>query len=310
MKIKNIGIYGLGKMGKNIALNMLYKGYGVVAYNRSEKPRKEVEKKGAIAVPSLKELVSKLKSPRVIWLMLPSGDPTGDAILELSSMLSLGDIIIDGSNSRYKDTVQRYKILRSKGIKMLDAGCSGGPSGALNGMCTMVGGDKEVYLELEGLFKDLSVKNGALYTGKSGSGHYVKMVHNAIEYGFMQSLAEGAELLDRGPYSDLDLKEIFKLWNNGSVIRSYLVELSARAMKDYPKLENVEPYVEDSGEGRWSVDAAVEYAIPLHVISSSLFERFNSRSKKRISNRLLAALRLEFGGHAIKTKSAPNRKNI
>lgn len=302
MKIDKIGIYGLGKMGKNIALNMLDNGYKVVAYNRSPEPRIEVSKKGAIAVSSLKELVGKLAAPRIVWLMLPSGDATSDAINELSSMLEKGDIVIDGSNSRYKDTLERYNVLKANGIKMLDAGCSGGPSGARNGMCIMVGGEREVYGELKDFFRKLSVSDGSLYTGSAGSGHFVKMVHNAIEYGFMQSLAEGAELLDRGPYKDLNLKDIFKLWNNGSVIKSYLVELSARAMEHYPSLEGVEPYVEDSGEGRWSVDTAVEYAIPLHVISSSLFERFNSRSKKRISNRLLAALRLEFGGHAIKTK--------
>ncbi len=302
MKIDKIGIYGLGKMGKNIALNMLDNGYKVVAYNRSPEPRIEVSKKGAIAVSSLKELVGNLAAPRIVWLMLPSGDATSDAINELSSMLEKGDIVIDGSNSRYKDTLERYNVLKANGIKMLDAGCSGGPSGARNGMCIMVGGEREVYGELKDLFRKLSVSDGSLYTGSAGSGHFVKMVHNAIEYGFMQSLAEGAELLDRGPYKGLNLKDIFKLWNNGSVIKSYLVELSARAMEHYPSLEGVEPYVEDSGEGRWSVDTAVEYAIPLHVISSSLFERFNSRSKKRISNRLLAALRLEFGGHAIKTK--------
>ncbi len=302
MKVGKIGIYGLGKMGKNIALNMLENGYAVVAYNRSPEPRAEVAKKGALAVSSLKELVDNLKAPRIVWLMLPSGDATTEAVKELSLMLKNGDIVIDGSNSRYKDTLERHNMLKAKGINMLDAGCSGGPSGARSGMCTMIGGEQEVYEELKDLFKKLSVKNGSLYTGTSGSGHFVKMVHNAIEYGFMQSLAEGAELLDRGPYKDLDLKEIFSLWNNGSVIKSYLVELSARAMEHYPSLEGVEPYVKDSGEGRWSVDTAVEYAIPLHVISSSLFERFNSRSKKRISNRLLAALRLEFGGHAIKTR--------
>ncbi len=281
---------------------LLDNGYTVVAYNRSPEPRVEVAKKGAIATSSLKELVGNLKAPRIVWLMLPSGDATSDAVNELSLVLNKGDIVIDGSNSRYKDTLEHYNVLKAKGIKMLDAGCSGGPSGARDGMCTMIGGEREVYEELKDLFKKLSVKNGSLYTGTSGSGHFVKMVHNAIEYGFMQSLAEGAELLDRGPYKNLDLKEIFSLWNNGSVIKSYLVELSARAMEHYPSLEGVEPYVEDSGEGRWSVDTAVEYAIPLHVISGSLFERFNSRSKKRISSRLLAALRLEFGGHAIKTK--------
>jgi 6-phosphogluconate dehydrogenase len=299
MKIESVGIYGLGKMGKNIALNMLRNGYGVIAYNRSEAPRKEVSKKGAIEAHSIEDLVKKLERPRVIWLMLPSGNATEEAAAKLATVLEQGDIIIDGSNSMYKDTARRHDMLGKRGISMLDAGCSGGPSGALNGMCIMVGGEREAYNELEEFLKKLSAKDGLLYTGRAGSGHFVKMVHNAIEYGFMQSLAEGAELLDRGPYGDLDMKNIFKLWNNGSVIRSYLVELSAKAMQDYPGLDGVEPYVEDSGEGRWSVDTAVEYSIPLHVISNSLFERFSSRSRRRVSNRLLAALRLEFGGHRI-----------
>ncbi len=300
MNVKKIGIFGLGKMGKNIAFNMLRNGYSVVAYNRSEGPRNEVAAKGATAVSSLKELVEKLEKPRLVWLMLPSGDVTGEAVKELSQMLSKDDIVVDGSNSRYKDTVERHRILKEKGIKMLDAGCSGGPSGALNGMCIMVGGEKEVYDELKELFEKLSVKNGYLYTGESGSGHFVKMVHNGVEYGFMQAIGEGAELMTDGPYKNLDLKEIFKLWNNGSVVRSYLIELSARAMEHYPKLAGIEPYVVDSGEGRWCVDTAVEYAIPLHVIAGSLFERFGSRSQNQTSNKLLAALRFEFGGHDIK----------
>lgn len=300
MEVKKIGIFGLGKMGKNIAFNMLRNGYSVFAYNRSEGPRNEVAAKGAVAASSLKELVSKLEKPRLVWLMLPSGEVTGEAVKELSTMLEKGDIVIDGSNSRYKDTVHRHALLQEKGIRILDAGCSGGPSGALNGMCIMVGGEKKVYDELKELFEKLSVKDGYLYTGESGSGHFVKMVHNGVEYGFMQAIGEGAELMTDGPYKNLDLKEIFKLWNNGSVVRSYLVELSARAMEHYPRLEGIEPYVVDSGEGRWCVDTAVEYAIPLHVIAGSLFERFNSRSGNRTGNKLLAALRFEFGGHDIK----------
>ncbi len=308
MKVNKIGIFGLGKMGKNIALNMLNNGYTVIAYNRSEGPRKEVAAKGATAASSLKELVEKLEKPRIVWIMLPSGEVTGEAVKELSSLLDKDDIVVDGSNSRYKDTVERYKILHDKGIKMLDAGCSGGPSGALNGMCIMVGGEKKVYDELKELFEKLSVKDGCLYTGESGSGHFVKMVHNGVEYGFMQALGEGAELMTDGPYKNLDLKEIFKLWNNGSVVRSYLVELSARAIEHHPKLDGVEPYVVDSGEGRWCVDTAVEYAIPLHVITGSLFERFNSRSENRTGNKLLAALRFEFGGHDIKESNQEDEK--
>ena len=183
---------------------------------------------------------------------------------------------------------------------MLDAGCSGGPSGARNGMSIMVGGDEQAYKALEGVLKDLSVQNGVLYTGPAGSGHFVKMVHNAIEYGMMESIAEGMDLVANGPYKDLELADICRLWNHGSVIRGYLIELTARAIEKDGKLKSIEPYVEDTGEGRWSVDAAVEHAIPFAAISASLFERFRSRSDENYSHRLLAALRHEFGGHAIK----------
>lgn len=298
---RTIGFAGLGKMGKNIVLQMLEKGYKVVALNRSPAPLDEVVAKGAIRSSSLDDLVSKLGDRKVVWLMYPAGEVTDRAIERLGGLLKRGDIVIDGANNRYTDTVKHYEFLNSKGISMLDAGCSGGPSGARNGMCMMVGGDKDSYEYLQELFKKLSVPEGHMYTGPSGSGHFVKMVHNAIEYGMMQSLAEGVDLVANGPYKGkLDLGEITELWNHGSVIRSYLVELSARALKRNATLEGIEPYVEDNGEGRWSVNAAVEYAIPFSAISSSLFERFTSRSDKHFSHRLLAALRHEFGGHAIK----------
>ena len=296
-----IGFAGLGKMGKNIVLQMLDRKHKVVALNRSPGPLDEVVGKGAVRSSSLSEMVSKLSGRKVVWLMYPAGEVTDMAIDELSTLLKNGDIVIDGANNKYTDTIRHYELLKSKGISLLDAGCSGGPSGARNGMCIMIGGDKGSYEYLRDLFTGLSVPEGCLYTGPSGSGHFVKMVHNAIEYGMMQSLAEGIDLVANGPYKgSLDLGEIAELWNHGSVIRSYLVELSARALKKNATLEGVEPYVEDNGEGRWSVNAAVEYAIPFSAISSSLFERFTSRSDKHFSHRLLAALRHEFGGHAIK----------
>jgi 6-phosphogluconate dehydrogenase len=194
-----------------------------------------------------------------------------------------------------------YEVMRSKGIKLIDAGCSGGPSGALNGMSTMVGGDADAVKEVEQLFRDVSVPNGYLFCGPAGSGHFVKMVHNAIEYGMMQSIAEGLELIENGPYRELDMPAICDLWDNGSVIRGYLIELASRALKKDRHLDGIMPYVPDTGEGRWSVEAAIEHDVPFSVITQSLFERFSSRSEKRFGNRMLSALRHEFGGHDVKT---------
>ncbi len=300
METKNIGIFGLGKMGKNIAMQMLGRGYNVIAYNRSEGPVKEVAGKGAFPASSLSDMVSKLEGDKTVWLMLPAGEPTDKAVSDLSSLLGSGDIVIDGSNSRYTDSVRRSGILKEKGIKYLDAGCSGGPSGALSGMCIMVGGEKETYDKCMQLFKDLSVENGSAYMGAAGSGHFVKMVHNAIEYGMMQSIAEGADLLERGPYSGLDLAGIMSLWQNGSVVRSYLVELAGRALSKDPKLESLLPYVEDNGEGRWAAQIAIDMGIPFTSLTHSIYERFSSRNDYQFSRRLLAALRHEFGGHDTK----------
>lgn len=300
MPNKPIGVAGLGKMGKNIALHLLQKGYKVVAYNRSQGPVGEIAKEGAEPSNSLKELVSKLGNERIVWLMVSPGEATNNMIEELADLLQKGDTIIDGSNSKYKDSIKHYEALKSKGISYLDAGCSGGPSGALNGMCIMVGGEKETFRRCESIFKDLSVEKGYEYTGGPGSGHFVKMVHNAVEYGMMQSIAEGTDLLQNGPYKDLELTKILKLWNNGSVVRSYLVELAARAIEKDSKLSSVKPYVEDTGEGRWSVEAAVEHGVPFTSITNSLYERFSSRNDYQFSRRLLAALRHEFGGHKVK----------
>lgn len=299
---KKIGLVGLGKMGKNIAINLLSKGYSLVVYNRSDGPAMELSSKGASVSRSLGELVSSLERPRTVWLMLPAEGPTDNAISALSSLLDSGDTIIDGSNSKYLDSVRRSESLKPKGISYLDAGCSGGPSGALNGMCIMAGGDADIYAKNKGLFEDLSVPGGAMYTGPTGSGHFVKMVHNAIEYGMMQSIAEGAELLNRGPYSNLELEKIFSLWQNGSVIRGYLTELTGRALSKDPSLNSVSPYVEDNGEGRWAAKIALDSGIPLTALAHSVFERFSSRDEKRFGLRLLAALRHEFGGHEIKTE--------
>ena len=237
-----------------------------------------------------------------MWLMYPAGEVTDNAIKEVAGLMQPGDIIINGANDYYKASIAYENYLKDKGIKILDAGCSGGPSGALNGMSIMVGGDEGAYRQVEQLLKDLSVPDGLLYCGPAGSGHFVKMVHNAVEYGMMQSIAEGFDLMANGPYKEMDLARIAELWNHGSVVRGYLIELTARALRKEKRLEGIAPYVEDNGEGRWSVNAAVEHAIPFSAISSSLFERFSSRSEEQFGRRLLAALRHEFGGHAIKSE--------
>lgn len=242
-----------------------------------------------------------LKPPRLVWLMLTSGDPTRQAVERLAGLLAGGDVVVDGSNSRYTESAKNHALLKGKGIRYLDAGCSGGPSGALKGMSLMVGGERADFEELSPLFRDLSVENGYGYIGPAGSGHFVKMVHNAIEYGMMQSLAEGLELVAEGPYREVALADLCNLWNNGSVIRGYLVELSERAFRGDPALARIAPYVEDNGEGRWSVEAAVEYGVPFGAIANALFERFASRSEYRFGHRVLAALRHEFGGHEVKT---------
>ena len=300
MSSKEVGIVGLGKMGKNIAIQMLSKGYPVVAYNRSREPVNEIAARGARAAGSVRELVESLMKPRTVWFMLTAGEVTLEAIREAAKYMGAGDTVIDGGNTNYKESVSLGQELNEKGINYLDAGCSGGPSGALNGMCIMVGGRKEAFEAHKGLFKDLSVPNGYMYTGKTGSGHFTKMVHNAIEYGMMESIGEGLELVEDGPYKDIDIAGLCSLWNNGSVIRGYLVELAARALEKDPKLSDVAPYVDDNGEGRWAVQAAIEYGTPFNAISSSLYERFNSRSEKKYGKRVLAALRHEFGGHEVK----------
>lgn len=301
MEKMQIGFLGLGKMGKNIVLNMLRNKYEVVAFNRSKEPLNEVAAAGAIAATSPEDVVKRLSGKRkVVWLMYPSGEVTEEAIKKMGELLKSGDVVINGANDNYNASQSYYKQLTAKNISVLDAGCSGGPSGALNGMSIMVGGDKNIYDQFSQLFKDLSVPDGVLYCGPAGSGHFVKMVHNAVEYGMMQSIAEGFDLLANGPYKQLELDNIATLWNHGSVVRGYLIELTARALKKEGRLESIAPYVEDNGEGRWSVNAAVEHAIPFSVISSALFERFSSRSADHFGHRLLAALRHEFGGHAIK----------
>ncbi|MBI1971867.1 MAG: decarboxylating 6-phosphogluconate dehydrogenase [Candidatus Aenigmarchaeota archaeon] len=298
---ETIAVIGLGKMGKNVALNMLSRGYTVIASNRSPEPVDELKQSGAIPAYTFEDSVKLLPVPRKVWIMVPPG-AVDEVVSRIKPHLQAGDIIIEAGNSNYKESARRHRELSESGIHFLDAGCSGGPSGARDGMCMMVGGDENVFRLVEPILRNLSVPDGVAYVGPAGSGHFVKMVHNAIEYGMMQSIGEGFELLEKGPY-ELDMREIAYLWNRGSVVRSYLVELVERALSKDPKLEAIEGYVEDTGEGRWAIQAAIERDVPFTGLSHALFARFRSR-KNSFSDKILAALRNEFGGHAVKEKKS------
>ncbi len=296
---KKIGIIGLGKMGSNMSRRLKKKGYAVSGFDVAKETIRNLSKDGIKAFSDFEAFANSLENPCTIILSVPhaSVDKAIDVIIPF---LGKGSIIIDAGNSYYKDSVRRYEELKRRNVDFLDAGCSGGPSGALNGLSIMIGGDKDAFRKSELLFKDLSAKDGYGHFGPSGSGHFVKMVHNAIEYGIMQAMGEGFDLLDNGPYK-LDLKKVCDVWQNGSVVRSYLIELAGRALSKDPSLKSVEGYVEDSGEGRWSIHAAMESDVPFTSISHSLFSRFRSR-RAPFSDKLLAALRHEFGGHIIKKK--------
>ena len=299
-----LGMIGLGRMGMNMVRRLLQDNHEVVAYNRTPDKTKQIVSEGAEGAFSLEELISKLAAPRIIWIMLPAGKIVDDHIHRLSILLEPGDIIIEGGNSRYKDDIRREKELRSKSIHYLDAGVSGGIWGLKVGYCTMVGGEKSIFSTVEPIFKSLAPENGYLYCGTSGAGHFVKMIHNGIEYGMMQAYGEGFALLEASPYQDhFNYQDIARLWNQGSVIRSWLLELLENAFGEDPRLNEITGYVDDSGEGRWTVEQAIESRVAAPVIAHSLFTRFQSREENSFSNRVLAALRREFGGHAVKKSS-------
>jgi 6-phosphogluconate dehydrogenase len=295
-----IGMIGLGRMGMNMAIRLLRGGHKVVAYNRTPEKVDEIVKKGARGAYSLANLVKILKPPRIVWLMLPAGKTTDEHIDQLRPLLEEDDILVEGGNSFYKDDLRHAQELRSYGIHYLDVGVSGGIWGLKIGYCLMIGGDPKIYRRLEPLFKTLSPKNGYLHCGPTGAGHFVKMTHNGIEYGMMSAYGEGFELLHASPYGkNLDLAKVAHLWNQGSVVRSWLLELAEAAFKKEKDLSSLKGYVEDSGEGRWTVQQAIDMAVPAPVISASLFQRFRSRQADSFSDRVLAALRNEFGGHAV-----------
>jgi len=298
-----LAMIGLGRMGMNMVKRLLQNGHQVVAWNRSSDKVEEVMKDGAEGAFSLVELVDKLPSPKIVWLMLPAGPLVDEHITKLKDLLGPGDIIIEGGNSNFKDDQRRYEELKKLGITYMDAGVSGGIWGLKVGYCTMVGGDENIFKDLEPIFKSLAPKDGYLYCGPTGAGHYVKMIHNGIEYGMMQAYGEGFALLEASPYAEhLDYAKVSHLWNQGSVVRSWLLELLENAFGEDPKLDEIQGYVDDSGEGRWTIEQAIEYRVAAPVIAMSLFQRFSSRNENAFENRVLAALRREFGGHAVKEK--------
>jgi len=295
-----VGMIGLGRMGMNMARRLLTGGHHVVVYNRTYEKVEQMEKEGAEGSKSLEEFVQKLSVPRVVWMMYPAGELVDETVSILSSLLSKGDIIVEGGNSFYKDDIRRARMLKTFGIHYIDAGVSGGIWGLKVGYCTMIGGDEADFKHIESLLKTLAPPDGYLYCGSTGAGHFVKMIHNGIEYAIMEAYGEGFELLKSSPYGEnLELDKVAHLWNQGSVVRSWLLELLESALGKDPQLEGIRGYVDDSGEGRWTVLQAVESGVSAPVIALSLFKRFQSRQNDLFSDKVLAALRNEFGGHAV-----------
>lgn len=296
-----IGLIGLGRMGFNLALNIYDHHHKIIGYNRSAEKVKEIEALGLEGAYILEELVGKLSKPRVIWIMVPAGDAVDEMIDKLIPLVEKGDLLIDGGNSNYKDTLRRYQKLKDLGIRFADIGTSGGTSGARNGACMMIGCEDDVFPIIEPLVKDVCVENGYLHTGKNGSGHFVKMIHNGIEYGMLQAIAEGFEILEKSQF-DLDYGKVARVWNNGSVIRGWLMELMEKAFQKDPQLDLIQGVIDSSGEGLWTVQEALELNVPAHVITSSLFVRYRSHQNDTFSGKVIAALRNEFGGHKVTKK--------
>jgi 6-phosphogluconate dehydrogenase len=299
-----IGIYGLGRMGANMVRRLAESGeHRVIAGNRSPEPVDTAVEQGAVGAHSLEEFVGKMQErPRVLWSMLPAGDVTGKVIRQLADLADEGDIIVDGANSYFRDSVSRAEEMRERGLRWLDAGISGGIWGYEVGYCTMVGGDPDAFEHVEPAFRTLAPENGYAYLGDAGAGHFTKMVHNGIEYGMLQAYAEGFEILQKSRY-DFDLRAVSSLWNQGSVVRSWLLELAERAFEKDTNLESIRGYVEDSGEGRWTVFEAINEDVPANAIAGSLFARFASRQEDSFAMKVIAALRGEFGGHAVQEAS-------
>ncbi|HEY9839153.1 MAG TPA: decarboxylating 6-phosphogluconate dehydrogenase [Candidatus Obscuribacterales bacterium] len=306
-----LGLLGLGRMGFNMLQRMVKNGHEVVGWNRDSHKVDEAISVGALGAYTLEELVQQLPSPRILWLMVPAGLVVDGLIEHLSPMLQPGDILIDGGNSNWKDTQLRAQRLKEKGFEFVDCGTSGGVWGLENGYCLMYGGKKEVCDYLNPIFAALApaADKGHLYCGEHGAGHFAKMVHNGIEYGMMQAYAEGFEILDKSPFAT-DLGALADTWQYGSVVRSWLLELAGRALNDDPDLEKIKGFVQDSGEGRWTVQAAIDLDVPAPVITQALFARFASRQPDAFGMRLLAALRNQFGGHAVVLNENPDMQKV
>ena len=302
-----LGMVGLGRMGSNMVHRLISKGgHRVITYDRNDEAVRASEAWGALGATSLENLVEKLATPRVVWVMVPAGEATEATINGLIPLLSGGDTVLDGGNANYKDTIRRGEKLRQHGLNFMDVGTSGGIWGLTEGYSLMIGGNREVFKGLESIFQALAPASdrGYGYVGPTGAGHFVKMVHNGVEYGLMEAYAEGFELLEAKEDLGLDLAQIAQIWRYGSVVRSWLLDMTAAALEDDPKLENLQSYVEDSGEGRWTVEESIELAVPAPVIALSLQMRFRSRQEQPFGGKLLAAMRNRFGGHAVRSSES------
>ncbi|WP_456273237.1 phosphogluconate dehydrogenase (NAD(+)-dependent, decarboxylating) [Bacillus sp. AK031] len=293
-----IGMIGLGKMGYQLSLNLADHKHDVVAFDLNGEAMKKISAEGVQTASTIEELVSKLEKPRTVWMMVPAGEATESVFGQVLPYLEEGDCIIDGGNAHYKDSLRRDEQAAEKGVYFFDCGTSGGVDGARHGACTMIGGNAEVFKEIEAIFADISVENGYLYTGKAGSGHFLKMVHNGVEYGMMQAIAEGFEILEKSPF-DYEYEKVARVWNNGSVIRSWLMELTENAFSKDEKLDGIKGVMHSSGEGKWTVETALDLQTAAPVIALSLMMRYRSLEDDTFTGKVVAALRNEFGGHAV-----------
>jgi len=296
-----IGLVGLGKMGYQLALNMKDQNYEVVAYDTSKEVMDDLHKQGIIIVQSYQEMIKKLPQPRVIWLMVPAGNILEKVLLEFKELLDKNDVLIDGGNSNYLDSIRHYNLLKENAIDFIDCGTSGGVDGARNGACLMVGGEQAVVQNIEHLFSSIATKNGYGYMGKPGSGHFVKMVHNGIEYGMMQAIGEGFDLMHNNQF-DLNYETITRVWSNGSIIESALIDNVHSAISKDAKLDKIIGRIDDSGEGQWMIEDALRNKVSMPAITSALFARYKSKDDEKFSEKVVAAMRNEFGGHKVYKK--------
>ncbi|MGE7307792.1 phosphogluconate dehydrogenase (NAD(+)-dependent, decarboxylating) [Priestia megaterium] len=295
-----VGLIGLGKMGLNLGKNLIDHKHDVVAFDLNTNAVEEIKKYGAEGTSSLQDLVQSIEKPRVFWIMVPH--PVVDSVIrEITPFLSEGDIVVEAGNSHYKESIRRYNQLKEVGVSFMDAGTSGGMEGARDGACYMIGGEPEAWSIVEPIFRDTAVENGYLYAGKAGSGHFLKMIHNGIEYGMMAAIGEGFEVLEKSEF-DFDYEKVAKVWNNGSVIRSWLMDLTERAFSKDAKLDEIKGIMHSSGEGKWTVETALDLQAATPVIAMSLLMRYRSLDNDTFTGKVVAALRNEFGGHVVEKK--------